>query len=208
MSADEEYGSHHLFSDSGYHRTRSPDTTEFADADDDYAAARPANPWHGGLDFGLLIMRLVLGGTLGAHGLQKVFGSFNGPGVDEFARLLGGDGFTSQLTLLSWLGGIAEIAGGGLLILGLFTPAATAALLSVTAAAVYLDYDHGFFLGAGDGFEYHLMLAAAAFGLLCTGPGRVSLDANTPWRRNPVPFAFLGTALAAAAVVVIVVVFR
>lgn len=213
VTADDEYGRHNLFSESGYYRSQ--DTTVVADSDD-YADDRPATRWHGGLDFGLLIMRLVLGGTLGAHGLQKVFGSFDGPGINEFARQLGGEGFTEQLTLLSWLGGVAEVAGGGLLILGLFTPAATAALTSVTAAAVYLDFQHGFFLsagtatgtGTGNGFEYHLMLAAVAFGLLFTGPGRVSLDANTPWRRSPVPFAFLGTALAAAAVVIVAVVFR
>jgi putative oxidoreductase len=206
VTAEDEYGQHNLFSDSGYYTTRSQDTTEVADYDG-YADERPSSRWHGGLDFGLLIMRLALGATLGAHGLQKVFGTLNGPGIDEFARQLAGEGFTTQLTLLSWLGGVAEIAGGGLLILGLFSPAAAAALLSVTAVAVYLDYSHGFFLGGG-GFEYHLVLAALAFGLLFTGPGRVSLDANTPWRRNPVPFALLGTALAAGAVVVVVVVFR
>ncbi|WP_027946233.1 DoxX family protein [Amycolatopsis taiwanensis] len=205
---DDEYGRHNLFSDSGYYNTTgSQDTTVVAGSEDDYEDTRPSNRWHGGLDFGLLIMRLALGGTLGAHGLAKVFGTFGGPGISEFAHQLAGEGFTSQLTLLSWLGGIAEIAGGGLLILGLFTPAAASVLLALTALAVYLKYDNGFFLD-GNGFEYHLMLAAMAFGLLFTGPGRVSLDVNTRWRRNPVPLAFLGIALAAAAVVVVVVVFR
>lgn len=202
---DEEQGRHTLFSDSGYFGATGPETAADADADT-YGAERTR--WHGGLDFGLLIIRLALGGTLGAHGLQKAFGLLGGPGVTEFARILGAHGFTGQTTLLSWLGGLAEVVGGALLILGLFTPAAATLLLSVTAAVVYVTYPNGFFLGAGNGFEYHLLLAATAFGLLFTGPGRISLDVNTPWRRRPVPFAFLGVVLATAAVVVVMAVFR
>lgn len=204
---DDEYGRNTLFSDSSYYPPQDTGLA-FDDEDDGYRGARPSARWHGGADFGLLVMRLVLGGTLGVHGLEKVFGAFGGPGITEFARQLGLEGFTDQLTLLAWLGGVAEVAGGGLLILGLFTPAAAAALLSVTVTAVYLKYRNGFLLGTGDGFEYHLLLAATSLGLLFIGPGRVSLDVHTPWRRNPVPFALLGTAMAAAAVVIIVVVFH
>lgn len=197
-----------MFSDSGYYNTSSSqDTTVVERPDDVFEDEGPSNRWHGGLDFGLLIMRLALGYTIGAHGVQKVFGTFGGPGPDEFANQLAGEGFTDHLTLLSYLGGIAEVAGGGLLVLGLFTPAAASVLLSVTAVAVYLKFDHGFFLG-GDGYEFHLLLAAMAFGLLFTGPGRVSLDVNTRWRRHPAPLGFLGVVLAAGAVAAILLVFR
>jgi putative oxidoreductase len=201
---NEDYGRHQLFTDSGSRDVVEPPRDLSFDDDDPRTLTR----WHGGLDFGLLIMRLAVGGTLGLHGLQKVFGLFNGPGLDEFAHQLGAQGFTSQTTLLSWLGGIAEVAGGGLLILGLFTPAAAAALLSLTATAVYLKYRSGIVLGTGDGFEYHVLLAATAFGLLFTGPGRISVDLNTPWRRKPVPYAFVGVVLAAGAVAAIMTVFR
>lgn len=200
-----------MFSDSGYFESTEATERNLVtddDDDDDYAPARPSTRWHGGLDFGLLILRLALGGTLGVHGLQKVFGLFGGPGVNEFARQLGEQGFANQTTLVSWLGGLAEVAGGGLLVLGLFTPSAAATLLSVTAMSVYLTYRNGYFLGAGTGYEYHLVLAAMALGLLFTGPGRISLDVNTPWRRNPVPFAFLGLVLAVGAVAVVIFVFR
>jgi putative oxidoreductase len=209
---DEEYGrsrQNNPFSDPGYYDSAPAQGTSVLSRDDELDFGdEPSTRWHGGLDFGLLIVRLALGGILGAHGLQKVFGTFHGPGAPEFARILADHGFTSQTTLLSWLGGIAEVAGSGLLILGLFTPAAAAMLVSVTATVVYLGYGNGFFLGTGDGFEYHLMLAATAFGLLFTGPGRLSLDVNTPWRRKPVPFAFLGVVLAGAAVTVVITLFR
>ncbi|MTD58347.1 DoxX family protein [Amycolatopsis pithecellobii] len=164
--------------------------------------------WHGGLSFGLLILRLVLGGTLGVHGLQKVFGLWGGPGIAEFSRILGDQGYTSQLTVLSWVGGVTEIAGGALLIVGLFTPAAAAALLAVTANAVYLGYDSGYFLGAGNGFEYHLTLGGIALALLFTGPGGISIDTNTPWRHRPVWFGVTGLVLAAGAVVAVTLLFR
>jgi putative oxidoreductase len=32
-------------------------------------------------DFGVLLVRLVVGGLLAGHGEQKLFGSFGGPGI-------------------------------------------------------------------------------------------------------------------------------
>jgi putative oxidoreductase len=164
--------------------------------------------WHGGLDLGLLIMRVALGGTMGAHGLQHLFGLFGGPGVDGFARFLGGFGFTSQTKLLAWITSISEIAGGALVIVGLLTPLGAAALLGVAANVVYAKFHGGFFESQGKGFEFELLLASLALSLLCTGPGRISLDVNTPWRRRPGPFGLVGFVLAAAASAVVIVLFR
>ena len=36
--------------------------------------------------FGLLILRIFLGGMMMAHGSQKVFGSFEGPGLKKFTE--------------------------------------------------------------------------------------------------------------------------
>jgi putative oxidoreductase len=204
----DDYGRRSLLTDSG-DRESEDQGTELTEPEDRlaYDDARSAR-WHGGLDFGLLILRLVLGGALGAHGLQKVFGLFGGPGVNEFARILADHGYTSQTTVLSWVAGVTEIAGGALLILGLFTPVAAGALLAVTANVVYLTYREGFFLGGGHGVEYHLVLGGIALALLFTGPGRISLDVNTPWRRRPVPFGIVGFVLAAAAMAIVLTRFR
>lgn len=212
-SSSDDYGRRNLLNeDSGYfdpdsEATRLSEPEDRLGYDDD---ERLAPRWHGGLSFGLLILRLVVGGTLGAHGLQKVFGLFGGPGVDQFARILGDQGYTSQTTVLSWVGGVTEIAGGALLVLGLFTPAAAAALLAVTANAVYLKYLGGekYFLADGTGYEYHVALAGAALALLFTGPGGIAIDANTPWRRKPVPYGIVGLVLAAGAVVAVTLLFR
>lgn len=208
-SSSDDYGRSNLFEDTGY----GDDATRLTEPEDrlSYEELDDSPQWHGGLSFGLLILRLVVGGTLGVHGVQKVFGVLGGPGIDQFAHILGQQGYTSQTTLLSWLGGITEIAGGALLVLGLFTPAAAAALLAVTANAVYLKYLGGeqYFLGANNtGYEYHVALAGASLALLFTGPGGASLDTNTPWRRKPLPFGILGVLLAAAAIVAVTVLFR
>ncbi|MBK1786880.1 DoxX family protein [Prauserella cavernicola] len=167
------------------------------------------NRWHGGLDFGLLVLRLLLGGTMIAHGLQK-FGLFDGPGLGGFADALTGLGYTSQTTLLSWMTALAEVGGGALLVLGLFTPLGAAAVLGVTVNIIFVKFEAGgrFFTGDGGGFEYELVLAGLAFALLFTGAGRASLDKNTPWRQRPFAFGLVGFLLAGAASGVVIALFR
>lgn len=203
----EDYGRRSTLKDSGYYPAGSD--TSLSEPEDRLGYDEDREPqWHGGLSFGLLILRLVLGGTLGAHGVQKVFGLWGGPGIGEFSRILGDQGYTSQLTVLSWLGGVTEIAGGVLLIFGLFTPVAAAALLAVSANAVYLERDAWYFLTGSSAVEYHMVLGGIALALLFTGPGGISIDTNTPWRHRPVPFGIVGLVLAAAAVVAITYFFR
>ncbi|PXY26051.1 hypothetical protein DI005_00125 [Prauserella sp. PE36] len=200
-----QYDNSGFSADGGYGQTTSL-APEIDDTDD---ASEDRNRWHGGLDFGLLILRLLLGGTMIAHGLQK-FGLFDGPGIGGFADALSNFGYTSQTTLLSWLTAIAEVGGGALLVLGLFTPLGAAAILGVTANIIYAKYVAGgrFFTDDGSGFEYELLLAGTAFALLFTGSGRAAIDVHTPWRRKPLPYALLGLLLAAAASVVVILLFR
>jgi putative oxidoreductase len=40
-------------------------------------------------DFGLLILRLVVGLTLAGHGAQKAFGWWNGPGIERWRDAIG-----------------------------------------------------------------------------------------------------------------------
>jgi putative oxidoreductase len=166
-------------------------------------------PRQGGLGLGLLILRLALGATMGAHGLQHLFGLFGGPGIGGFARVLETFGYHKQTTLLSWITGITELAGGVLVIIGLFTPLAAAGLLGVMANAVYAKFHGGFFEGGqGQGFEFELLLGASALSLLFTGSGPISLERNTPWRKRPLPLGLVSLLLAAAAAVVVIVLTR
>ena len=72
--------------------------------------------------------------------------------------------------------GAAEAGGGGLLALGLFTPAAAAALIGTMFTAIRkVHFAKGPWVTEG-GYEYNLVLIAAALVLADVGPGDWSLD--------------------------------
>ncbi|MEU4674665.1 DoxX family membrane protein [Amycolatopsis sp. NPDC023774] len=156
-----------------------------------------------GTDVALLLLRLIVAATMGAHGLVKVFGLFGGPGLDSFAKVLQGYGFTRGLGLLSWITGLTEVGGGVLLALGLFTPLAAAGLLGVGLSVVVSKLGGGFFEGSGKGYEFELTLAVLALAILLAGSGRIALDINTPWCRTPFRYGLVGLLLAVVASVVI-----
>lgn len=148
-----------------------------------------------GTDLGLLILRLTLGGIFIAHGVQKLFGTFGGPGTEGFARSLAKMGF-EQSAALSLVTGATELGGGALLVLGLFTPLAAAGIVGVMANVLALNFQSGFFAQQG-GVEYEVVLAALALGLMFAGPGRVALDNGRAWFRRPVVSGFVCLLVAA-----------
>lgn len=166
---------------------------------------RTPSRWTGGADLGLLLLRLVIGGTFIAHGSQKLFGVLGGPGKDGFAKFLYGMGF-HHIQLLTYLTGGTEIAGGALLVLGLFTPLAAAGLLAVVGLALGLKVHpsqvqtgFGWLAPGGKGFDLELSLAASAVALLFAGPGRIALDFRRAWWRKPLAFGFVSLLIAGAA---------
>lgn len=124
---------------------------------------------------GLLLLRLVVGLTLAAHGAQKLFGWFGGPGLGGFSGMLGHLGIRPERPF-ALVAALAEFAGGLLLALGLLTPVAglvIAADLLVAIAAVH--WTKGFF-NQGGGYEFPLTLMAAGVAVALIGPGPLSLD--------------------------------
>jgi len=127
------------------------------------------------MSVGLLILRLVVGLTLAAHGAQKLLGWFGGYGIAGTGQFLEQLGFRPG-RFHAAQAGLAEVGGGLLLALGLLTPVAAAALVAVMlVAAVSVHLKGGFFLQGG-GYEYTLVLGGAALALAFTGPGALSLD--------------------------------
>lgn len=176
------------------------------DLDEEEEPKKRTAEWHGGLDFGLLVLRLVLGGFFIVHGTDKLFGWFNYVGgMDGTRAMLTEFGF-SQTNVLAWVLAISETAGGVLLVLGLFTPLAAAAILGVAANVIVVNGQWGtVFMG---GVELEMVYAAAAFVLLFTGPGRVSLDRHTHWFRKAPAYGFVFLIFAAGASLVTLLVFR
>ena len=127
------------------------------------------------MSIGLLILRLVVGLTLAAHGAQKLFGWFGGYGIAGTGQFLEQLGFRPG-RMHAAQAGLAESVAGFFLAAGFLTPAAAAALVAVMlVAAVSVHIKNGFFAQSG-GYEYTLLLGGAALALAFTGPGALSLD--------------------------------
>jgi putative oxidoreductase len=124
----------------------------------------------------LLLLRVTVGLTLAAHGAQKLFGWFGGPGLDKaggFFDVLGFQPGRRHALMAS----VVEIAGGLLLAIGLLTPLAAALVFSVMiVAAVSVHMKNGFFITNG-GFEYNLLFGVTGLTIAFTGPGALSIDA-------------------------------
>lgn len=138
------------------------------------------------LDLGILVLRLLFGAAMAAHGAQKLFGWFGGYG------LKGTGGFFETIRFkpgvpFAAAAGLSEFGGGSLLLLGLFTPAAAAAIFStMLVAMISVHIRNGFFAGT-NGVEVPFLYAAAAVGIAFTGAGAFSLDAlmGLSWMSNP-----------------------
>jgi putative oxidoreductase len=128
------------------------------------------------MEIGLVLLRVGIGLTLAAHGAQKLFGWFGGYGLDGTGAFMESLGFKPGRRH-AFMAGLVEAGGGLLLVLGLLTPLAATSIIAVMfVAAVTVHLKAGFF-AAGGGYEYNLVLAAAALALAFTGPGALSLDA-------------------------------
>lgn len=146
-----------------------------------------------------LVIRLILGLGLMAHGTQKLFGWFGGNG------LAGTGGFFETLglrpgRLFALAAGLGETVGGLLTVLGLGGALGPALIVLVMLVAIGLvHYNKGFFAANG-GWELNAMVIAAAMGVAFGGNGLYSLD-------NVFGLSFLSDtvqvwyALAAAAIV-------
>jgi putative oxidoreductase len=132
--------------------------------------------------YGLLLLRVVIGLTLTAHGTQKLFGWFGGGGPRGTARSFGSLGFRAPLTM-ALAAGLSE-TGGSLFAAGFSTPLAALAIVVVMLVAIAtVHWKNGFFNGAG-GFEFNLTLLTVATAVAATGPGRFSIDRALGWDDN------------------------
>jgi putative oxidoreductase len=132
------------------------------------------------METGFLLIRVVLGAIMAAHGAQKLFGWFGGPGLAGTEGWLQSVGFRPA-RLHAVVVGLAEFGGGALLALGLLTPLGAAAVAGVMFVAIAtVHWSNGFFNSSG-GYEFNLLIAATAIALAITGPGEISIDHLAGW---------------------------
>jgi putative oxidoreductase len=149
--------------------------------------------------YGLLLLRLVTGGTMFAHGAQKLFGWFGGGGIRGTAGFFGSVGFRAPL-VMAVLAALGE-TGGLLFAAGFLTPLASLGIAVVMLTAIgVVHWPKGFWNSAG-GYEFNLLLLTVAVAVAATGPGRFSLDRAIGWDDN-ISGAWwaLGVAAVAAAI--------
>ena len=148
-------------------------------------------------DLGLFALRMGVGGSLAAHGAQKLFGWFGGAGLEQTGATFAKLGFRpGKLNAIA--AGLGEAGGGALLAVGLATPGAGAAVAGTMIVASSMHVDNGFFNGKG-GFEFPAVLGWSAAALALTGPGRLSLDSALGHRLNRSWMRTLALAAAAPA---------
>jgi len=129
------------------------------------------------MDFntGILLIRLIVGLGIAAHGSQKLFGWFGGYG------LKGTGGFFETLGFrpgpaFAFLAGCGEFGGGVLIALGFLGPVGAMLVTGTMVVAIMtVHISKGFFASNG-GYEVPLIYAAAAFATAFAGPGTLSLD--------------------------------
>jgi putative oxidoreductase len=135
------------------------------------------------MEYGMVLLRVVVGLTLAAHGSQKLFGSFGGSGTAGTPNFFAGLGFRTPLAM-AFIAGISELGGGLLFAFGLVTPFAALALTVVMLNAIgTVRWKKGFFNSAG-GYEYNVLIIATAVAVTAAGPGRFSLDHAFGWAGN------------------------
>ncbi|MGW2049675.1 DoxX family protein [Streptomyces sp. NPDC001858] len=123
-------------------------------------------------DTALLLIRVVLGVVMLAHGWNHWKG---GGGITGTAGWFGGLGLTRP-RLQAWLSVLTELGAGVLLVAGLFTSLACAAVLSVMLVAGLLAHRPNGFFVFKEGYEYVLVLGVLALALGAWGPGEYALD--------------------------------
>jgi putative oxidoreductase len=152
---------------------------------------------------GLLVLRVWLGVVLGAHGLQKLFGWWGGPGIAAFKSSLSDVGY-QHADILAYISAGGEIAAATLLILGLFTPIAAAGALAflingLLAAISIGEHSQVFAFFLPQGHEYQLTLIVLAAAVTLCGPGRYGLDAGRGWAHRPFIGSFVALLVGIAA---------
>lgn len=128
------------------------------------------------VDLALLIVRVIVGTIFAIHGSQKLFGAFDGAGLDETVKMMGPIGYAVS---------VGEFFGGLGLVVGFLCRFSAASLIVVMIGAIaQVHAKNGFFASAG-GYEYNLALIGLLSAVLIAGPGRFAIGRFLPLPRSP-----------------------
>lgn len=124
-------------------------------------------------DWALLILRVVVGVTLAAHGYNKFFGGGRIAGTGRWFESIGMRPGRRHAVLAAG----SEIAAGLALAAGFLTAPAAAGFVGLMSVAFWVAHRGKGFFVMNDGWEYTVVLTAVAVVIAMLGPGDLSLDA-------------------------------
>lgn len=145
------------------------------------------------MEYGLLVLRLVLGLTLAAHGAQKLLD------LRTTAAGFGHLRYRAPL-IFALVAGLTELGGGLFFAAGFLTPLAALGLAAVMINAVAVAHWQNGFWSMKGGYEFNLLIFAVVIAVVATGPGAFSVDAALGW-----PTVFTGPLWALGVIVVAIV---
>lgn len=149
------------------------------------------------MKIGRLLLRVAVGGFFIGHGTQKLFGWFGGQGLKNQAEQFDNLGLKPGI-VHAGAAGAAETLGGAGLLLGYRTPLASAGIVSVMLTAINRVHLKNGPWAKDGGYEYNVVLAAAAVSLAESGPGSLSLDALRGKEKSGARWGIVSLVLGAA----------
>jgi putative oxidoreductase len=132
-------------------------------------------------DVTLLMIRLIVGLTMVAHGWNHALGGGKIPGTARWFESLG----LRPGRAHAWLSVATEVGCGLALAAGFLTPLAAGGLLGTMLVAAVVEHRaHGFFIFR-NGYEYVLMIAVILCATAISGGGRAALDHSIGFGLGP-----------------------
>jgi putative oxidoreductase len=128
------------------------------------------------MEWGILLLRVVIGLLFAGHAMQKLAGWFGGYGLGGTGGFFESIGIKPGRTM-ALLAGLAELAGGLLIGFGLLTPLGAALIVLTMLIAIVKVHGKNGLWNTQSGYEYNLVLAVVAVAIALIGPGDYSLDA-------------------------------
>lgn len=127
-------------------------------------------------DSGMLVLRMGVGLIFAVHGLQKVFGWWNGPGFQGWQAVMVRMGYRPA-TYFAAVSALAELLGGLALAIGFLTPVAAMFLVSQSIVIIGGAHRKRGFFSRDNGYEFPLSLFVGVLAVLLAGAGAWSVDA-------------------------------
>lgn len=147
---------------------------------------------------GRLLLRGTVGGFFIGHGTQKLFGAFGGHGLNGTAQYFENALGMRPGKVHATAAGLGETLGGAGVLLGAETPLASSALIGTMLTAINrVHVKNGPWVSDG-GYEYNVVLIAAAVLLSEIGPGPLSIDRLRGVDRSGPAWGLIALALGAA----------